>query len=590
MMPTSKSCKLSSIPLKKKSSMSERNSKKRKVIMDENADKNDVEIAKQELSTMTSFIFNAITLKQEGNMTKYNELFRLIGDGVYKNTFGLKKTHLWVLAFSRATQMLDCSCRALVNILLKIDWVCHDNNLVVIYVMFLANLITSHSDYIDDILNMLVKHFVLRVDKDGTIPDDLEFIHGRVHYALKNVLPVVPSGEEELIKIIFRNFPYKKDSLVVHVTYLKNILQMLEYLPALQTQVLELIFERLTDLDTEVQGKMEEIESFEDSSSQYDISLHSETSSTVSSLRSKGRSYVSISSRSSITEDHSDDDISSSSSPCIVVLDVRHLIEKLDCMLKLLLDYLKWFFDNSTNEQQEELFDTLMTIFEKIVLLTFKSRYTQFLIFWYVSLKKSYVQPFLAQLLHKLLADKEPPIIREVASQYVASYIGRAAYLSTDDIRLCVRALLKWAEKYLDCYERLVLLPKPKQHKIFYTIVQCLMYIFCFRWKDFRDVTDGMPHWWPDIMRLQRIIKSKFAPLQVCSGEIVKMFIRITEALQFMNCKEVLGDRIYRDSKKEFLDMNEYFPFDPFRLKTSRSYISSIYQDWKGIPGDYDVE
>lgn len=66
----------------------------------------------------------------------------------------------------------------------------------------------------------------------------------------------------------------------------------------------------------------------------------------------------------------------------------------------------------------------------------------------------------------------------------------------------------------------------------------------------------------------------------------MRMFIRITEALQFMNCKEVMGDRVYRDLKKEFLDMNEYFPFDPFRLKTSRSYINSIYQDWNGIPGD----
>lgn len=87
------------------------------------------------------------------------------------------------------------------------------------------------------------------VDKNGTIPDDLESIHGRIHYALKNVLPVVPSGEEELIKILSRNFPYKNDSLVVHITYLKNVLQMLEYLPSLQSQVLEIIFERLTDLD-----------------------------------------------------------------------------------------------------------------------------------------------------------------------------------------------------------------------------------------------------------------------------------------------------------------------------------------------------
>lgn len=299
---------------------------------------------------------------------------------------------------------------------------------------------------------------------------------------------------------------------------------------------------------------------------------------------------MSTSSQSSYNGDfdyNSDDDESESvenSVPCIVALDVGELIEKLDCMIKLVFDYLKWYFDNSGYDQREDLFDILMNIFEENILFTFKSRYTQFLMFWYTSLDKSYARSFLALLLHKALADKEPEIIREAASQYVASFVGRAKYLDSTDVRLCVLASLQWAGRYVSCYENSVKTPDPQKHKIFYAITQSLMYIFCFRWKDLREVTDGIPRWCHEIMSLQRIIKSKFMPLQVCPANTVRMFIAISEALQFMNCKKALGSKRYEETKKDVLSMEDYFPFDPFRLKTSQSYIDSIYHDWEGIP------
>ncbi|CAG8724285.1 414_t:CDS:2, partial [Acaulospora colombiana] len=359
------------------------------------------------------------------------------------------------------------------------------------------------------------------VDKHGSVPKNLENIHGRVHYALKNIFPMVPSGSDELFEILSREFPHKSEPLSAQVTYLKNLLQLLEYIPGLQAQILELIFERIIELDTEVQGKMHEIEALEDSSHRYDLNLHSDVSSATSSQRSRGRSLMSTSSQSSYNGDfdyNSDEDESESvddSAPCIVALDVGELIEKLDCMIKLVFDYLKWYYDNSGYDQREDLFDILMNIFEENILFTFKSRYTQFLMFWYISLDKSYARSFLASLLHKALADKEPEIIREAASQYVASFVGRAKYLDSSDVRLCVLASLLWAERY------------------------------------------------------------------VCPANTVKMFIAISEALQFMNCKNALGFERYEETKKNLLNMEDYFPFDPFRLKTSQSYIDSIYHDWE---------
>ncbi|CAG8791363.1 23586_t:CDS:2, partial [Gigaspora rosea] len=217
---------------------------------------------KQEFTIMCTVTFKAITEKSKGDSTKYNELVDEINRNNFHDASGTKKLRLWIMTFSRATSLLDESCSALVNAILKLDWTGHDNNLVVIYVMFLANLISSHSDYMPKVLGMLVNHFVFR------------------------------DGAEELFGILSRGFPHKSESLPAQVTYLKNLLQLLEYIPCLQSQILELIFDRIIELDTEVQGKIEEIEDIEDASTKYELSLHSDQgslSSCASSVYSKSR-------------------------------------------------------------------------------------------------------------------------------------------------------------------------------------------------------------------------------------------------------------------------------------------------------------
>ncbi|CAG8691545.1 3927_t:CDS:2, partial [Scutellospora calospora] len=265
-------------------------------------------------------------------------------------------------------------------------------------------------------------------------------------------------------------------------------------------QVLELIFDRIIELDTEVQGKIEEIEDMENASTKYELSLYSDQgsqSSCASSVYGKSR-FNSPNGSYNGDFDYGSEEESldiEDSAPSIVALDIGEMIEKLDCMIKLVFDYLKWFFDKGTKGERDDLFDTLMTIFEENILYTFKSRYIQFIIFWYVSLDKSYPRQFLSLLLDKILNNKEPEIIREASSQYIGSFIGRANYLNSTDIRLCIRALLLWAEGYIDSHEPTLQLPDPLKHMAFYSITQTLMYIFCFRWKDLREVSGGMPRW-----------------------------------------------------------------------------------------------
>ncbi len=77
----------------------------------------------------------------------------------------------------------------------------------------------------------------------------MEKIHGKVHYAIKNLLSRIPQGEKEIFHILYRGFPHKRESLGAYIVYVKNLLQLIEYTPSLQHKILILIFERMIELD-----------------------------------------------------------------------------------------------------------------------------------------------------------------------------------------------------------------------------------------------------------------------------------------------------------------------------------------------------
>ncbi|CAG8589636.1 179_t:CDS:1, partial [Scutellospora calospora] len=66
------------------------------------------------------------------------------------------------------------------------------------------------------------------------------------------------------------------------------------------------------------------------------------------------------------------------------------------------------------------------------------------------------------------------------------------------------------------------------------------------------------------------------------------MFQTIVEALQFMNIERQCLIR-FGTIDQGILNILDYFPFDPFRLKTSQPYIGPIYRDWAGMPDKNQV-
>lgn len=214
---------------------------------------------------------------------------------------------------------------------------------------------------------------------------------------------------------------------------------------------------------------------------------------------------------------------------------IRELVAKLDSIMKVTFDHLDRLNSRYTRQNAEgelesassspmdcsltgtskpdqlsaergmalrhNLFHTMLSIFARTILPTFKSRHVQFLLFWFSSLDAEYSDLFLGVLLSKGLygsdtgaGGEEPTIIRVAAASYVGSLVSRAAYIDRDNCRAVVLNLCVFLDAHLEtCGSEAALALAPAggaTHAVFYAVAQALFYIFCFRWRDLQIGAD----------------------------------------------------------------------------------------------------
>jgi RNA polymerase I-specific transcription initiation factor RRN3 len=244
---------------------------------------------------------------------------------------------------------------------------------------------------------------------------------------------------------------------------------------------------------------------------------------------------------------------------------VRDMISKLDVILKLLFDYFHRMHSSlitvphSTSathdppidtsfttsptrpppvvkvsprrgrELRRSQFITLLSIFDRTILRTFKSRYTQFLIFWYSSLDPEFTDMFQGMLVSRaLFEDTQPMVTRAAAASYIASFVSRARFVGEDSVKRVVGLLCDSLETHLDLCAAMgdAFDPLAAHHSLFYAIAQAVFLIFCFRWRDLQvddeveldDLgidTSSLKKWIPKLDVMQRVVSSILNPLRV---------------------------------------------------------------------------
>ncbi|KAG2145780.1 RNA polymerase I-specific transcription initiation factor RRN3 [Suillus clintonianus] len=535
---------------------------------------------------------------------------------------------IWLSALSHVLSRLERRHAPLVEAIVRLPWSAMDAVFVKSYIVFIGMLISARPEYLSLILNRIAMGFtyqsgILAVTSnlEGSTPVTRRVIYDRQHALLEHLFNLVPTLPSSLAPLLVRNFPHKRQPQAAHVAYIRNLLRVTEYCGELSERVLGLIVDRALMVDVEIQVELEELEDTEPTDSEL---FEFDPFDTI----------VGQEGDSSSDEDDVDDDLSDLSSDASsdngaedAPTDTRHIhdmVSKLDAILRLVFDHFnnlhssiptvllpssESLHPSTTHEHEPHTllaiqFHTLLAIFDRTILRTFKSRYTQFLLFWYASLHPEFSDLFLGLLVDKALfgSASASGVERAAASSYIGSFVSRAQFIDREGARRAVKVLCAFLGAHLDAVEAGN--ASTNNHSVFYAVVQSVFLIFCFRWRDLQEEPGeqevGQKIWISELGVVQRVITSDLNPLKVCSQNVVHQFARIAQATDFTYCFSIL-EANKRAPYPVFAgvapgsagpeDLHTFFPFDPYKLPRSGEYIQGVYREWAAVAiGDDEDE
>lgn len=391
-----------------------------------------------------------------------------------------------------------------------------------------------------------------------------------------------------------------------------NILKLTEYTPELQSEILSLITERLVKIDVQVQTDLEDLA--DDFGEDVVHDMPKPRTSTSKSIDEEDESEE----ESDLSEDELDADAQRAK-------DITKNVEKLDYILDLLFTYYEPLFSGTSIRARDSALDVLFSQFTSIILPTYRSRHTQFLLFHFAQTSPALVDNFVGACVHFAFDKGRPSIMRQSAAAYLASFVARGIHVPSQIVRDVFDYIGGQLSIYRSEYEPNCRGPDLRRYSNYYSLLQALLYIFCFRWRDLEagleeqadeediPLTDDLTHVWiPGIKEtFTQNIFSKLNPLKVCSPAIVNEFAKIANHLGVIYVFHLLetnkrlrlsqfSGQFDRDlthnvperetalsSRKDetYQQLDEYFPFDPYHLPRSKRWVQDDYREWKSIPG-----
>ncbi|KAI8884131.1 RNA polymerase I-specific transcription initiation factor RRN3 [Backusella circina FSU 941] len=539
---------------------------------------------------------------QKGNSNRYNELIEILTrDPSNPEAPSTLKLYIWITVLTQSVSLLDKSCSSLVEAILQIDWSFRSQTFVNAYVYLLKTLVSAHAFYIVPVLNSLVQGFRYRSILPPNPCTTRTGSYERYHQALQGILQLIPTGVNSLFVSLVRYVPHQRFNSAEHAAYIKNILSTSEYVPVLRKQILGLVVDQMVQIDAHIQIELDETEQdvdFDVYNMNFDENYDSEDSDDESDDSDMLSDDGSIDSDASGFENETNDSLEK----------IKYMVRKLDAMMSLSFQHLAKCIQKGSLDIQDEIFYALVDIFDRTVLKTLKSRYTQFLLFYFCSSNVNvYSEYFLDHLIQHITDPLKPNVTRAAASSYISSYVARAKFLEPSTIQRVVLTLTTWCNSYVDQNESNLVSLDSTKHDVFYAVVQAIMYIFCFRWRDMVMSNDDLEieedveheefselttpsggssrHWCLGLRNLPRLVMSRFNPLKLCSSAVVRQFAKLAHSTHFMYIYPVL-----EKNKDIFVPglggsnlmqaVQSFFPFDPYKLEGSRAYVDNIYFEW----------
>lgn len=146
---------------------------------------------------------------------------------------------------------------------------------------------------------------------------------------------------------------------------------------------------------------------------------------------------------------------SGSGSLLCISSDSKGMVTKLDSLLCIMFDYIKNLTkrvrsDSNFAQDYNLVFEGILHCFDTIMLPTHKLRSTQFIIFYFCSLKSSFSQDFMGLLVTHLVEPSNSSVMRMASSSYLGSFIARAKFIDTQSVRQCLSILNHQCQTYVD--------------------------------------------------------------------------------------------------------------------------------------------
>lgn len=437
-------------------------------------------------------------------------------------------------------------------------------------VELLISLATSSGKNLDLCLEMLVKNFIpppsyLEALKHPSGIAKKEQVLVRVHSALKDIADLVPLAPIRLLSIVIRNKPPKWSTKPALSIYVENMLKL--DVGALREllgsgELITAVIDYLIELDVDI--LWDENASEDSAKGIFQMELEEEVAF-VDAEKDGDEFPLDFSSRKILGRDDTAD--------------------KLDSLLALTFEHLKLCKDMGILAQ---IFESLLQTFVMTVARTYKSKFTQFVMFFACSLDPEYCGKRFANFLADIFERGNFPMDRMSAVAYLASYLARARFLETEFVAQMLKRVMDWCSVYSKIQNGAV---NPVMHNVFYAGCQAVMYALCFQMRPIMDTPGTNPG--PFLNFFHQILKNSLDPLKVCLPSIVEEFVRQVNAADLLDelGAPVFNDMLESDLSRAFggkqrLDM--FFPFDPCLLRKCDSFIRPHYRFWSMVVTTYD--
>ncbi|KAK1137539.1 hypothetical protein K0M31_002044 [Melipona bicolor] len=503
---------------------------------------------------LRSILFNF----EAGNGTKdYEDLICILRNSDIKDTDLIE----FLSNVRQCISLLGPVHKVLVETLLQIKWTNRSLDVTSAYKVFIEDLICMQIHYAKNAIDNLIEQFKPD-DNDGTewkigvSKEDIQRLN-HIHNILQKVLKVVPMSSKLLLQSLGARFPYFIQGTHTHEVYVYALIQILEYAPHLQSDILSLIINRLMVLDVNI-PRLEidnEEEDLMDDNSECNSTLGNENNVEENNIPETDK--------------------------------IHPIAHKLDVCMELILKYMHDFCFIKKVLQVEclkSLYFDLLKIFETIILPTHASQYVQYIIFYICSFKTAVVEAFIDWLWRKASDPNIPSIIRQSSVAYIASLLVTAKFVTTGLVKAVQLKISKWIHDYINMQDHSsYIMDENKEHSVFYSVCQALFLIITKRHNDYSDTKKYMLHL--QELDLAKIITCKLNPLKACDPEIMHSFAEITRMYQLAYCYTIIENNTRNqlplfDSKKGTTPTIEnFFPFNFYTLERSGQRITPILRD-----------